>query len=475
MVKLPDGSYEITKANDKGVVFFYCGKNEPAVAPGKTYRVTVDYRTSSDSLAGYIMLSMPGAKRTPFPASKSAPACPDFKTAVLDFTAQQGESKVRIHFCLKGEGKAVVRSVDMQEIRQPDNLLERASFSWEIRKNENSAGEMKRNGAVYEVFKTNRSGYLAFVPGRDIPVVPGKYYLVQIESTKLSPDVTTSMMLSMPGGKRTPYPVVRSREGQGKTEMLSYYFTARPDEKLLRPHLIIRGTGKVSVSKVIVKELSGEELRKREEAGKAAFLSFDSGRLKEFWMPYHALKVFETAACTEIEAGDGGGFECRSLNWKAADVKVVEARFKVFEEGGYLRLDFTAVDRGKQYSSYLAASSLPDGEWHDLLFPVGEDPAWRGTVTSIRLSWIGKKCRMALSGLNGLQEVNNIPFAVQQASEKKISLDSIRPRGEYLLEWKNGKNPGMELCFFDRNRKVSAKQILQKGKIPCIGDKQLSE
>lgn len=129
MVKLPDGSYEITKANDKGVVFFYCGKNEPAVAPGKTYRVTVDYRTSSDSLAGYIMLSMPGAKRTPFPASKSAPACPDFKTAVLDFTAQQGESKVRIHFCLKGEGKAVVRSVDMQEIRQPDNLLERASFS----------------------------------------------------------------------------------------------------------------------------------------------------------------------------------------------------------------------------------------------------------------------------------------------------------------------------------------------------------
>lgn len=82
---------------------------------------------------------------------------------------------------------------------------------------------------------------------------------------------------------------------------------------------------------------------------------------------------------------------------------------------------------------------------------------------------------MALSGLNGLQEVNNIPFAVQQASEKKISLDSIRPRGEYLLEWKNGKNPGMELCFFDRNRKVSAKQILQKGKIPCIGDKQLSE
>ena len=52
--------------------------------------------------------------------------------------------------------------------------------------------------------------------------------------------------------------------------MLSYYFTARPDEKLLRPHLIIRGTGKVSVSKVIVKELSGEELRKREEAGKAA-------------------------------------------------------------------------------------------------------------------------------------------------------------------------------------------------------------
>lgn len=464
MVKLPDGSYEITKANDKGVVFFYCGKNEPAVAPGKTYRVTVDYRTSSDSLAGYIMLSMPGAKRTPFPVSKPAPACPDFKTAVLDFTAQQGESKVRIHFCLKGEGKAVVRSVDMQEIRQPDNLLERASFSWEIRKNENSAGEMKRNGAVYEVFKTNRSGYLAFVPGRDIPVVPGKHYLVQIESTKLSPDVTTSMMLSMPGGKRTPYPVVRSREGQGKTEMLSYYFTARPDEKLLRPHLIIRGTGKVSVSKVIVKELSGEELWKREEAGKAAFLSFDSGRLKEFWMPYHALKLFETAACTEIEAGDGGGFECRSLNWKAADVKIVEARFKVFEEGGYLRLDFTAVDRGKQYSSYLAASSLPDGEWHDLLFPVGEDPAWRGTVTSIRLSWIGKKCRMALSGLNGLQEVNNIPFAVQQASEKKISLDSIRPRGEYLLEWKNGKNPGMELCFFDRNRKVSAKQILQKGK-----------
>lgn len=111
-------------------MFFYCGKNEPAVAPGKTYRVTVDYRTSSDSLAGYIMLSMPGAKRTPFPVSKPAPAWSGFQDCRIGLYRTAGGSKVRIHFCLKGEGKAVVRSVDMQEIRQPDNLLERASFSW---------------------------------------------------------------------------------------------------------------------------------------------------------------------------------------------------------------------------------------------------------------------------------------------------------------------------------------------------------
>ncbi len=466
MTKLSDGSYELDKTNDKGVAFFYCGKNEPAIVPGKTYTVSADFKTSDIGLQAYLMLSMSGAAkpRAPFPVSAPKSFLNTFGKILLDFTALEGESNVRIHFCLKGQGKAVVRSIAIEETVLPENLLERPSVEWALRKIEGSAGTMTRNESAWEIQKTGEQGYLAFVPEKDFSIVPGTHYLVRMEIRKLSPGVSATMMISMPGGKRTPYPTVQSEEETGKMELLSYVFTARPDEKLLRPHLIVKGEGKVWIGKLIVKEISEAKMKSLTAAKKVTQHSFRGRELKKCWRPFGTLKTIDAAAYPEFEGGAWSGFICRNLDWNAADVKMVQSRFKASDEGGYLRLDFKSVYKGKEFASSLGASSFPDGEWHDLIFPVSEDPAWKGVITQISLTWVAKGCRIALSGLDALPEMNLIPFAEEASAGKTLKLDLIRPRGEYLFGWKDGKNPGLEIRFLDRNGGILETRSLDVGK-----------
>lgn len=466
MKKLSDGSIEVDKTNNKGVVFLYCGKDEPVIVPGKNYTVSADFKTLESGVQAYLMLSMPGAAkpRTPFPVSTSKSSPDAFGKIFLDFTALEGESRVRIHFCLKGQGKAIVRSVSLEETVLAENLLERPSVAWVLRKIEGSSGTMTRSGNAWEIQKTGGQGYLAFVPEKDLPIVPGAHYQVQMEVQKLSPGVTASMMLSMPGGKRTPYPTVQSEEGTGETETLTYVFTARPDEKLLRPHLIVKGEGKVWIGKLAVKKISETEMNSLNAAKKVTQHSFRRRDLKKYWRPFGVMRTVDSSSFPEFEGNAWCGFVCRDMDWKAADVKMIQVRFKAFDEGGYLRLDFKSVFNGKDYASSLGASSFPDGEWHDLIFPVGEDPAWKGVITQISLTWVAARSRIALAGVEALPEANLVPFAEEAVAGKTLKLDNLRPRGEYILGWKNGSNPGLEIRFLDRNGGVLETRSLAAGK-----------
>lgn len=155
----------------------------------------------------------------------------------------------------------------------------------------------------------------------------------------------------------------------------------------------------------------------------------------------------------------GSGISCDKLNWNAKDIKAVEVKFRAFDEGGYMQLDFTTDENGQKRSSFQTMSSLADGKWHTLYFPVSEDPAWRGTVKSIIFTWrnLGT-ARISFEKVRAMTEKNLVPDAAEYPEKCSFKIPLIRPRGTYKLFWK-GKTPApMNLSIYDSN----CKEILNK-------------
>ena len=458
------GLVEINKENSLGHLFFHCGGDEVAVRPGKTYELTAAFRGSSADLQAFLMISFPGPEpRTPFPCSEAQNVTGEDQTLSLLFTAREKETQLRIHFCLKGQGKVQLRTLFLQEYQPSENLLERPDLQWVLRKNLGGEGTVQKIDREYEVEMSNASGYLALVPKKDLEIIAGKHYRVQMALTCLQGTGSASLMLSMPGGSRTPYPSIQARKSSGQPEVLQYLFTALADEKQLRPHLVVRGPGKVRLQQILLQELSEDEFVRLQQNDRLCALDFKAADLQEHWKPHGALQIFDDPDSLEILAGPNGGFSCENLDWTAAEIKAIQVRFRASDEGGYLRLDFTAEENEQSYSSYLGVTSIPDGEWHNLLFSLSEDPAWRGKVHTIKLSWQAQSCNIALARLSAIPEINHLPFADSLQLGQSYALESIRPRGIYRLSWKNGYNPGLELTFRDRNWQVLATATLVAG------------
>ena len=457
-----DGPVEIRKENDAGVLFFHCGGNEVEIIPGKSYELTAQFQGSGESLQAYFMLSFPGPQpRTPFPVSESQKITGEAQTLKYQFAALEGETRLRIHFCIKGQGELLLSGLSMQEYLPAANLLERPETRLVLRQNLGGVGTLQKSGSIdYEVSMSNDSGYVAVVPDKDLAIMPGRHYRVRMSLTRLTESGSAKLMLSMPGGKRTPFPSVQARKQSGQQETLEYIFTAEKDEKLLRPHLVVYGPARVLLHALELQELTESEFEKSQQQGRLMQMNFTAEKLHAHWDPHGAREILPTKDCMEILSTQNGGFQCQNLSWTAADVKAIQVRFRVYDEGGYLRLDFDAEDEGKKYTSYFGVSSIPDGEWHDLIFPIAEDPAWRGKITNIKLSWRAPGAKIALQRVCAIPEANLIPFADSLQAGKDYELEFIRPRGKYRLSWKGAHNPGVEVFFFDRDRKLLLQEKL---------------
>ncbi|HOG49978.1 MAG TPA: hypothetical protein PKY10_05275 [Lentisphaeria bacterium] len=457
-----DGQFEIRKENDAGVLFFHCGGNEVEIIPEKSYELTAKFQGSGENLQAYFMLSFPGPKpRTPFPVSKSQKITGEAQTLKFYFAALEAETRLRIHFCLKGQGKILLSGLSMQEYTPAANLLERAETHLVLRQNLGGIGTLQKSGLIdYEVSMSNDSGYVAVVPDRDLPIVSGRHYRVRMSLTRLTESGSATLMLSMPGGKRTPFPTVQARKKSGQQETLEYLFTAEEDEKLLRPHLVVRGPARVLLHALELQELTEAELKDLQQQGRLMQMNFTAEELQAYWEPHGVREILPAKDCMEILSAQNGGFSCQNLSWTAADIKVIQVRFRVHDEGGYLRLDFDAEDQGEKYTSYLGVSSIPDGEWHDLIFPIADDPAWRGKIHGIKLSWYAQGAKMALQRVSAIPEPNLIPFADSLQAGKDYELDFIRPRGKYRLSWKGANNPGVEVFFLTATGNCCCKKNL---------------
>ncbi len=424
----------LLRKGDKGFFFYYNANDEYKITPGKNYRVTVKYSGSVDV---NIMLQMPGGKRTPYPVAKGKDGIVE-----LDFCAGSDESKLRIHVFPAKSGKVLISSIAVNEIIPSDNLLESRQISWRTANANGSKGTFSIKNDIVSIRKTNADGYLAFLANpSDFNTVAGKHYLISFTITPRSGNTSCNMMVQMTGAKRRPFPNIQAKYNTiGKTEVINFAYTARSDETKVRPHLLVRGKGTVELSNFTVKEISEKKLQKILDSNLVKQHEFDGNALLEKWQP-HGVSAAINSKKTHIEfiSSPNGGIFCDALSWKAANIKSLELTCKFSGEGGYLRCDFTSTDGKRNFSGYIGHSIIPDGKWHKIMFPVGDAPAWRGEIKSVKFSFFGKTSAIGFARLSALPYSNRI--------------DNIVPRGEYTLSRISGREKA-ELLLLDSDYNV---------------------
>lgn len=344
------------------------------------------------------------------------------------------------------------------------NLLEDPSLRWALRKVDGALGSVNDLGSgKWRISQDASSGHLLFLNEKNIPIVPGKTYRVAADFLLESPGGSLSIMLSMPGGKRSPYPVSAVKSASGTASLV---FTARSDEENLRIHIKAQGEGKY-----VLRRLSLNILTDREALDIQTALQFRSNEargpeLALYWKPHGHLNVLPGASDLEAEVSPGGGFSCDNADWRAERIRSVEVKWRTYDEGGYLQLDFEGIENGKTNRSFQTASFPPDGRWRTLRFPVAEDSAWRGQIHSLKLSWksVSLPCRVGLSSIRALSEDNLIPDAENIPAGQTKRIDLMRPRGSYVLAWRSGENPGMKVSWRDRRDQVIGNEELPAGK-----------
>ena len=254
-------------------------------------------------------------------------------------------------------------------------------------------------------------------------------------------------MISMPGGKRTPYPVSSWYKPVSEVEKATLIFKARPDETNLRIHLVIEGSGSVDVQQVTLEEI---------EPVNGKSLIWKGTALKRAWQSFGIHKKVDAENYLSAVVMPNGGFFTESLDWEADDIKAVELQFRAFDEGGYVQLEWNADAGGKTLKAHLTRSIPPDGDWHTLAFDVSRDQNWKGNVHALRVSWhsLYAPCKIELMEVAARPEINVIPGAARVALGQSVKIDMLKPRGEYSLRWENAPSPAMTVTIHDYNKKI---------------------
>ncbi|MBQ7209234.1 MAG: beta-galactosidase [Lentisphaeria bacterium] len=438
-VKNADGVV-FTRTGEKGLLWYYNRGGEYPLIPGKVYRIGVAYE---GNLPTRIMVEVIGANRRPFPAAQGKDG-----VAEVAFIARPGETRARIAFGLQAEGAVTIRKIYAEEMDPPENLLLNPALMWRTVDVGGAKGKLLKIGNGYAVEKTVDGGYTAFVPAADLDIVPGKHYTVKITLKRLDAKISGRLLFRMIGGKRTPFPSVPSAGAVDEKEELTYTFTALPGETKLRPHVIVTGQGTLEILGVTVKEISDEELKSVIESRKVRKKSFEGAAIRRSWRINGTAGGDASRPFVEFTAGQGGGLVCDDLCWNASEIKSVEVECRIADEGGYLDCAFTSAENGRTYRSNRGFSVLPDGQWHRIMFPVGKDPAWRGTITSMKITWHGKTAPLAFRSIRAEKKINH--------------MYDLRPRGRYTLSRIEGKATA-ELRFLDRHYREIGKVELPAG------------
>jgi len=265
---------------------------------------------------------------------------------------------------------------------------------------------------------TSDSGYIVFYNTKSLPLTPGQTYEVSAHVRVLQ-GAHAYLMVAMPGGKRTPFPVSDPIEGADEDGTLKLRFTAQPDEMQLRIHLVVKNKGQALVEWI--------RLEKVEATDNKSTLWGAGGASLRTWSSRYSFGSHQTQGDTiAADLAELGGFGQDDLLWDASKVKAVEIGWRAMEEPGYLTLQWTSRDGEVTRSGEVSTEYVPDGQWHSLLFDVSNQPQWKGTIRSIWLIVHSNRnpAPMELGYVHALPEVNLVPNADRKLSiagdKKKI-------------------------------------------------------
>ena len=330
-----------------------------------------------------------------------------------------------------------------------ENLLETRDWGKpSVHEGGEGHGEVTK-GRIHGV-KTNEPGFLIFGVTQPtlVDIVPGKSYRVSAKM-EISGGAWASLMISMPGAKRTPFP----RKELRQSGVVSMVFTAKEDEKKLRPHIVVWGQGEVTAHEVTI-----EEIMPMKET------SFSGEGLVADWEFLWALETFNDATSLGALVHYTTLLRCsRPLDWSAADIGGIEIDVSLAPEGGCLEVHYTSVDAdGNSSRGFVRRTNIPSGEIRTVSFDMTRGRDWRGRITELEFKTNSiTPSTMHVTEIRALPVYNLIPNATK-GGHKQIEL--IRPTADYRLTWK-GKTPAdVSLTLFDE-RRMPLKTLKSKGEL----------
>jgi len=436
------GVFTIVKTAEPGFLIAGSSKALPLV-PGKDYEISCDMEVG-EGASGSLMVNMPGGKRTPWPRKQLKTG----GTALLRFTAREDETKLSVYFVVNGKGEVKFRNLQFRQI-DPDTYNHIPTFSGKLSMHNGAAGEGEIRNGVFTIDKTVGDGHI-IAGGPVLPIEPGTNYEVSCDM-ELEEGVTGGLMVSMPGGKRRPFPQ-KKLTASGKAVLR---FTAREDETKLALYLLVFDKGKAKFRNLNVRKLP---------PGDPACRNFDGRLLGRTWAVEKAIREdFPDDGISGV-AGPGTRIVSPRLNWNAAEIKAVELDASFFPEGGFTRLRFTGEVDGKKISGFVPRTTVPSGERRTVAFFFTHQPAWRGRITEISFDAdVHAQSSFKIYGVRALSEPNLIPNAAV-AGTKPVEL--IHPGAKYTLRYNGGTHGGVTVKMRDADGK-----LLKSCTLPRDGEK----
>ena len=439
----------------------YLPRRDFPIVPGKTYEATIRFKSLTPGAKAAVMVQTNDPTRRPFPHSGQK----EFRnsgTASVRLTARNTEKTIRVMLTMAAPGKIAVQSVELNEIAPEAALLPNPTVKWGYRVRGGAAGKV-----VYHADKsitlnrTNTAGQVLIVNDSPVELVPGNEYTVNMALAAGKAPVSARMVLQFPGSRRRAQ-IVPVKLAPGAAGSAKFKFTANKDEKLIKIHLYLESTGSVQVKRI---DLSKKKSDPATSCPALKNLNCDGKTLLKYFAPVQLLRRYDSPFPDAEVRAYTGGFICQNVNVPAAGVKVIEADFRAFGQGGALRLDFVTEYDGKRHRSFRTASVVPDGEFHAVRFPVALDPIWKGTLRELQLSWqsLREPGRISFGAMRSLSDANVIANAAKIFQTGSLDAEYILPRGIYRFTRRSGNAPEYTLEFFDRKGKKIGSETLQAG------------
>ncbi|MBR2345022.1 MAG: beta-galactosidase [Lentisphaeria bacterium] len=266
--KIANGTRKVISDADEGFVSFAHSRNLP-ITPGNKYRITMTcVRENADT--NMTMLVSIG-KRTPWAAVKADGIAGKPEILSYEFTAEPGESGMRVHAIVSGHGSvtitSVARSISAPEVK-PVKSVPKAAIDpaihdllrdapWRTVTADGGKGKtLSLADGSRKIISELNKGLVSFANTRNLPIMPGKTYLVEAEFVRSS-NAPFSMHVQIE--KQRPWVAIKADGIAGKPERISYRFTANPGETWMRIHAIVFNKNTVTIQKITYRETSATD------------------------------------------------------------------------------------------------------------------------------------------------------------------------------------------------------------------------